>query len=143
MHDIKDAGKNLKHAGFKIAETMDQASDLLKNVQRGKGLAGTVLSDSTMSTKLKTAVANIEQVSKQSVQLTSNLNEIFKQVKYGKGSAGALVADTAVERKLRLTIFNVEQGTQRFNENMEAMKHNFLFRGYFKKQEKEKVKQKK
>ncbi|HCW07282.1 MAG TPA: MCE family protein, partial [Cytophagales bacterium] len=30
-----------------------------------------------------------------------------------------------------------EQGTQRFNENMEALKHNFLFRGYFKKQEKE------
>lgn len=145
LHDVKEAGKNLKHAGFKIAETVDQASELLKNVQHGKGLAGTVLTDSTMSAKLKTAVANIEQVSKQSVQLTSNLNDILKQVKYGKGSAaGALVGDTAMERKLRVTIFNVEQGTQRFNENMEALKHNFLFRGYFKKQEKlEKAKQKK
>lgn len=145
LYDVKAAGKNLKHAGFKIAETMDQASELLKNVQRGKGLAGTVLTDSTMSTKLKTAVANIELVSKQSAQLTGNLNEILKQVKYGKGSAaGALVADTTMERKLRTTLFNVEQGAQRFNENMEALKHNFLFRGYFKKQEKlEKAKQKK
>jgi len=143
LHDIKDAGKNLKHAGFKVAETMDQASELLKNVQRGKGLAGTVLSDSTMSTKLKTAVTNIEEVSKRSVQLTGNLNDILKQIKYGKGSAGALVADTAMERKLRTSIFNVEQGTQRFNENMEALKHNFLFRGYFKKQAKEANKQKK
>jgi phospholipid/cholesterol/gamma-HCH transport system substrate-binding protein len=56
-------------------------------------------------------------------------------VKYGRGTAGALVADTTMERKLKLSIFNVEQGTQRFNENMEALKHNFLFRGYFKKQE--------
>jgi phospholipid/cholesterol/gamma-HCH transport system substrate-binding protein len=38
------------------------------------------------------------------------------------------------------TLKNVEQGTARFNENMEAMKHNFLFRGYFRKQEKEKKK---
>lgn len=143
LHDIKDAGRNLRHAGFKIAETVDQASELLKNVQRGKGLAGTVLSDTTMSSKLKTAVANIEEVSKRSVQLTGNLNDILKQVKYGKGTAGALVADTAMERKLRASIFNVEQGTQRFNENMEALKHNFLFRGYFKKQAKEANKEKK
>lgn len=145
LHDIKDAGKNLKHAGFKVAETVDLASELLKNVQRGKGLAGTVLSDTTMSSKLKKAVSNIEEVSKRSVQLTGSLNEILTQMKYGKGSAaGALVADTAMERKLRTTIFNVEQGAQRFNENMEALKHNFLFKGYFKKQEKlEKEKPKK
>lgn len=145
LHDIKETGKNLKHAGFKIAETMDQASELLKNVQKGKGLAGTVLTDSTMSSKLKTTIGNMEEVSKRSVQLTGNLNEILKQVKYGKGSAaGAMVADTTMERKLRATLFNVEQGTQRFNENMEALKHNFLFRGYFRKQEKlEKSKQKK
>ncbi|MBI1767207.1 MAG: MCE family protein [Bacteroidetes bacterium] len=136
MHDIKEAGKNLKHAGYKVAETADQASDLLKNVQQGKGLAGAVLSDSMLAKKLKTAVSNIEEVSNRSVQMSGNLNDILKQVKYGKGPAGVLVADTALERKLRVSIFNVEQGTQRFNENMEALKHNFLFRGYFRKQEK-------
>jgi phospholipid/cholesterol/gamma-HCH transport system substrate-binding protein len=137
VRDLQDAGKNLRHAGFKVAETMDQASELLKSVQRGKGLAGAVLSDSTLSKKLKAAVSNIEDVSKQSLQLTSNLNEILKQVKTGKGAAGTLVGDTAMERKLRASFMNVEQGTQRFNENMEALKHHFLFRGYFRKQEKE------
>ncbi len=142
VRDLQDAGKNLKHAGFKVAETVDQASELLKNVQRGKGLAGAVLSDSSLSKKLKTAVSNIEDVSKQSLQLTGNLNDILKQVKTGKGAAGTLVADTTMERKLRASFMNVEQGTKRFNENMEALKHHFLFRGYFRKQEKE-AKQKK
>jgi len=136
VRDVKEAGANLKHAANKISETVDVASDLVKNVKQGKGLAGAILSDSALSKKLKNAVTNIEVVSQRSVQLTSILNDMIKQVKSGKGSAGVLVSDTAMEKKLKLTLINVEQGTQRFNENMEALKHNFLFRGYFRKQEK-------
>ena len=35
---------------------------------------------------------------------------------------------------------NIELGTAKFNENMEALKHNFLTRRYFKKLEKEEQK---
>jgi phospholipid/cholesterol/gamma-HCH transport system substrate-binding protein len=33
---------------------------------------------------------------------------------------------------------NLELGTAKFNENMEALKHNFFFRRYFKKQARQK-----
>ena len=36
--------------------------------------------------------------------------------------------------------FSVEEASARFNENMEAMRHNFLFRKYFNKLEKEQQK---
>jgi phospholipid/cholesterol/gamma-HCH transport system substrate-binding protein len=51
--------------------------------------------------------------------------------------------DTAVSGNIRRTLANVEKGSASFNENMEAMKHNFFFRGYFKKQEKGKKEQNK
>ena len=35
---------------------------------------------------------------------------------------------------------NIQKGTDGFNQNMEALKHNFLLRGYFKKQEKQRRK---
>jgi phospholipid/cholesterol/gamma-HCH transport system substrate-binding protein len=38
---------------------------------------------------------------------------------------------------------NINGASLRLNENMEALKHNFLFRGYFKKQEKVKLKEQK
>lgn len=41
------------------------------------------------------------------------------------------------------TMHNIEEGTDKFNENMEALKHNFLTRGYFRKLEKEKAKARK
>jgi phospholipid/cholesterol/gamma-HCH transport system substrate-binding protein len=41
------------------------------------------------------------------------------------------------------TLDNVEKGTAAFNENMVAMRQHFLFKGYFKKQDKEKAKEQK
>jgi len=35
---------------------------------------------------------------------------------------------------------NINQASFRLNENLEALKHNFLFRGYFRKLEKQKAK---
>jgi phospholipid/cholesterol/gamma-HCH transport system substrate-binding protein len=67
----------------------------------------------------------------------------MKQVKKGQGTAGSILYDTAMERKLKRTISNLEQGTARFNEDMEAMKSNFLTRSYFKKLEKDKEKENK
>jgi phospholipid/cholesterol/gamma-HCH transport system substrate-binding protein len=53
-----------------------------------------------------------------------------------------MLRDTILTKKLQATIDNVQSGSAGFNQNMEALKHNFLFKGYFKKLEKEKMKQK-
>ena len=42
--------------------------------------------------------------------------------------------------KLNTSLVNIQQGTDGFNQNMEALKHNFLLRGYFRKQERQKDK---
>jgi phospholipid/cholesterol/gamma-HCH transport system substrate-binding protein len=36
---------------------------------------------------------------------------------------------------------NVEEGTEKFNEDMEALQHNFLLRRYFRKQRKDSLKE--
>jgi len=135
--NIEGAAKNINVASQRAAAAADEITSLLRSVKQGNGLAGTILSDTVLAKRLKTAIANIQQVSEHTSQLTSNLNEMVKQIKKGQGTAGVLLSDTAMERKLKQTVSNLEQGTARFNEDMEAMKSNFLFRSYFKKQEKE------
>jgi phospholipid/cholesterol/gamma-HCH transport system substrate-binding protein len=46
-------------------------------------------------------------------------------------------------QKLDATLNNIESGTEKFDKNMDALKHNFLFRGYFKKLEKKQLKEEK
>jgi phospholipid/cholesterol/gamma-HCH transport system substrate-binding protein len=141
--NIEGAAININRASLRAAEAGEEISALVKSVRQGNGLAGTILSDTVLSRRLKTAIINIQQVSEHTSQLTNSLNEMVKQVKKGQGAAGVILSDTTTERKLKQTISNLEQGTARFNEDMEAMKSNFLTRSYFKKQEKEMQKENK
>jgi phospholipid/cholesterol/gamma-HCH transport system substrate-binding protein len=59
----------------------------------------------------------------------------------GNGALARLVRDDKMAASVSNTLSNLENGTKGFSENMEAAKSNFLFRGYFKKKEKQKEKQ--
>jgi phospholipid/cholesterol/gamma-HCH transport system substrate-binding protein len=61
----------------------------------------------------------------------------MQNIKTGHGTISTLVNDTASANSLKRSLDNIEVSTQKFSENMEALKHNFLFKGYFKKQEKQ------
>jgi len=58
-------------------------------------------------------------------QTASNLNSITTKINQGEGSIGALINDKKIYQ-------NVNAGTNAFKEDMEALKHNFFLRGFFK-----------
>lgn len=73
--------------------------------------------------------------------MLKNLNTVVYDVKTGRGTLNYLTADTVLVKQLQKTIDHIEQGTESFNQNMEALKQNFLLRKYFKKLEKEQRKE--
>jgi phospholipid/cholesterol/gamma-HCH transport system substrate-binding protein len=50
--------------------------------------------------------------------------------------AGVLLNDAQTAESLKAVIKNLETSTQKLDENMEALQHNFLLRGFFKKKKK-------
>jgi phospholipid/cholesterol/gamma-HCH transport system substrate-binding protein len=85
---------------------------------------------------VKKSVDNAEIITSQLALFTYNINN-------GDGALSKLLTDESFAAKLDSTMSNIESSTKGLNENMEAAKHNFLLRGYFKKKEKEKEKQEK
>src|SRR5258706_2838984 len=61
------------------------------------------------------------------------LKEIGTKINSGEGSLGALVNDKKLYRDLDSAGTQAKLGLAAFQENMEALKHNFLLRGFFKK----------
>ncbi len=80
-----------------------------------------------------------QQAIRNATRATANLDSISAKIDGGQGTAGALVNDKQLYSNLeqttsamRDTMVQAEAGVTDFQENMEAMKHNFLLRGYFK-----------
>jgi outer membrane protein OmpA-like peptidoglycan-associated protein len=72
--------------------------------------------------------------------VTANLSSISTKINQGQGTIGALVNDKKIYTELdqttvglRDTVSHAQAGVTDFQENMEAMKQNFLVRGFFKK----------
>ena len=129
VREIREASKNT------VAFTK-QANYLIKEVKKGEGLAGSILTDTIVFAKLKSAVGDLEKTSGSAQQFANDLEELVQHAKHGEGAAATLIYDTALVNRLKRSMINVEEGTARFNENMEALKHNFLTRSYFRKQDK-------
>ncbi len=121
---------------------MTDATQTLSLASTGDGTLATLLTDTTMAFQIKQAVQKIKIVEESAERLANDLNQVVASVdqdlNQGSGSVNALLKDTLMADRLRNTILNLEQGTDAFNQNMEALKHNFLVRKYFKKMEKQK-----
>jgi phospholipid/cholesterol/gamma-HCH transport system substrate-binding protein len=75
--------------------------------------------------------------------ITQQLAEVVYKVNHGHGIIARLLGDSSLGNNLNTTMVNLKNGSAGLNENMEAAKHNFLLKGYFKKKKKEEDKKKK
>jgi phospholipid/cholesterol/gamma-HCH transport system substrate-binding protein len=80
-----------------------------------------------------------QEALKNVTRTTANLSSISAKIDQGQGTVGALVNDKAIYTQLdqttiglRDTVTKAQAGVTDFQENMEALKKNFLLRGYFK-----------
>ena len=87
-----------------------------------------------------TVIANLEKSSGQIDQVVNNLNSTITNMKEGKGAINYLSNDPKLVKQIDSTMNTINQASNKLNENLEALKSNFLFRGYYKKQAKEKNK---
>jgi phospholipid/cholesterol/gamma-HCH transport system substrate-binding protein len=144
---VRKASKNLQNATANAEIMTRDVREMIADVKAGKGPAGAVLRDTMMVNNLKSTLSQLEQVANQAGTLAATLDtitqQINKDIQEGPGPVYTVLKDTAVAGNISRSLSNIEKGTESFNQNMEAAKHNFLFKGYFKKQEKEKAKQQK
>ncbi|CAM4074147.1 MlaD family protein [Flavobacterium antarcticum] len=73
----------------------------------------------------------------------SDVNVFTAKLNNENGIVSKLLTSERLANSLDSTLINIQTGTEKLNELEEAAKHNFLLRGYFRKQEKAKAKKEK
>jgi phospholipid/cholesterol/gamma-HCH transport system substrate-binding protein len=85
-------------------------------------------------------MASLKTSADNAAVITTNLADITNRISHGKGALGKLLHDTTLSSNISSTMKNLKQSSEGLNQNMEAAKHSFLLRGFFKKKEKEQKK---
>ena len=137
--DLKQTMRYLKLTSKGTSESVSKLNELIVTLNNKDNVIG-VLKDTAVANKIKAIVGNLKHSSDGINKVVTNLNATITNVKDGKGAINYLSNDPELVRKIDSTMTNINQASFRLNEDLEALKHNFLFRGYFKKQEKAKRK---
>lgn len=87
-------------------------------------------------------MASLEETSINAAIITEQLAEIMVEINQGSGTLSRLIKDESIAENLNQTIVNLKKSSRGLDENMTAVKSNFLFKGFFKNKAKEAQKKK-
>lgn len=137
--DLRETMRYLKSTTKETSETVTKIDQLVTSLDKSDNAIG-VIKDPAVANKIKNMVTNLDQSTIELNKVISHLDATILNLKEGKGTINYLSNNPELVQKIDSTMTNINGASFKLNQNMEALKHNFLFRGYFKKQEKEKAK---
>jgi phospholipid/cholesterol/gamma-HCH transport system substrate-binding protein len=129
IYSLKMASQNTNRATADLQRMMHE-------INTGDGLLAKLIHDSTYAEAFDRTLSNVKEVGENSRVISNNLKDIVRKMDNDNNALGVLLADTTFAKKLKSTIDNAKDASAKLDENMEALQHNFLLRGYFRKQAK-------
>lgn len=139
--DLKNTLNNLRRASEEAVGLMRNLNAGVNEALEGQGTVGTLVNDTTLAHELRQVVTQIQALEAQAGKAVAGIDAFVqtldKDLYEGGGPAHLLLRDTVSAVAIQHSLVTLERSTVLLEENLEAMRHSFPFKKYFKKQEKE------
>lgn len=146
MASLKVTTRNAEYISHQLAE-------ITNKINKGDGTLGRLIQDSTIAENLNQSILNLKKTSegltgvdtmmikinataRNAEVFSMQLTDMMQKINKGNGTLGRLIRDTTFAENLNQTMIYLKSSSKSLDENMNAAKHNFLFRGYFEKKAK-------
>jgi phospholipid/cholesterol/gamma-HCH transport system substrate-binding protein len=144
-NDLQAAITGLRIASSQVQRITSDVAGYTSQLQSEGSLTNNLIHDTIFYSRLKFTASQIQQASvtiKESSdnikRITGNIENVSRRLDSTASPVGVLLNDEEAGENLKITLENLQSGSKKLDEDLEALQHNFLFRGFFKKKAKEK-----
>jgi len=134
---MKSSIEHLRTASAGSEAMIANLEDFSERLRRSDGLANQLITDTTVFSRLKGAVVQLNLAADQASQFTSSLRTAGQNLNNKTSPVGVLLNDEDAAADLQRTLKNLRVSSKELSDDLEAIQHSFLLRGFFKKKNKE------
>jgi phospholipid/cholesterol/gamma-HCH transport system substrate-binding protein len=135
--DIRTTLLNLKQTTHGTNRLIGSLNQRLSTIDMDNSAVGVLLKDTLLGNQIRRVGTNLEKSSSSIAETSQQLNIIIMDIKTSESAFNYLTKDPELLKSLEATMLEIREASQKLNENMTALQNNFLFRNYFKKQERD------
>jgi phospholipid/cholesterol/gamma-HCH transport system substrate-binding protein len=134
---LKSSIDNLRNATAGSEAMIANLKDLSERLRQPGGLASQLASDTTVFSHLRGAVAKLDEAADLVHAFSNSLQTAGAGLNDKNAPIGMLLHDEDAADNLQRTLKNLRVSSQELSEDLEALQHNWLLRGFFKKKDKQ------
>lgn len=137
---LKSSVNSLNEVMADANRASENLAALMAKLNSSQGLIHDLTTDTAVFASLRESAAQLQGVTQTASALMTNLNETTSRLNDKDNAIGVLTNDPEAAAEIKQILRNLNQSTEKLDDNMKALQSNFLFRGYFRKQQKEQEK---
>lgn len=134
--NFKAIVENLKTTTESANKMAIQMNTFTKTLNTKGGLADKLMTDTAVFAKVQQSANELQKTVASAAAMTDNLNRATAKFNQTDNAVGLLINDPKTADQVKGIMQNLETSSKKLDENMEALQHNFLLRGFFKKKAK-------